>query len=69
MGDERVNPDLHSWEDFDTRFEGKPLTQFEENQRELEQSKQEYFESLKRHADFEKKHPLEANAEVEPKHV
>ena len=68
-GEQLFDPKLHSWEEFDSRFKGRPLTQFEENEKELEQAKQEYFESLKRHADFEKKHPLEENAEVEPKHV
>jgi len=70
MGDEDVNPGLHSWEDFEKRYEEtgeKPLTKFEETQMDLDEAKQEYFEQLKRHADFEKKHPLEENAEIEPK--
>lgn len=71
MGDQSVNPGLHSWEDFEKRYEqtGQPLTKAEETKMELDEAKQEYFEQLKRHADFEKKHPLEENAETKPKHI
>ena len=41
MGDEHVNPGLHSWEDFEKRYEetGYPLTKFEETQMELDEAK------------------------------
>ena len=54
-----------SWDEFDARYD-KPLSPLEETQMELEEAKQEYYEGLKREADFKKKHPDEANDEEEP---
>ena len=64
MGED-ANLRPQSWDDFDAKY-GKPLSPIEKTQKELEEAKQEYYEGLKREADFKKKHPDEANDEEEP---
>lgn len=46
-----------SWDEFDAQYTKPFLTPEEERKKELELAKQEYFEELKREADFKKAHP------------
>ena len=54
---ETQQPAIKDWDEFDAKYEKAYLTPEEERQRELEQAKQEFFEELKREADFKKAHP------------